>query len=461
MHHPSVLSRTSIPLCLAILSVLFVLSPTLKAEGNVSAVGQYNGAGGCAASSCHGSIQAKQVTRVLQNEYTTWVTRDKHSRAYDVLSSEVSRRIGRILDDSALDPKERVGPPNQSPKCLSCHSLAIPKEKQAQSFEAKDGVGCENCHGPASGWLGAHTARNWKHEDSVRLGMTDLRGLTGRTEVCLSCHLGTPDKFVDHEMIAAGHPDLTFDLELFSAVMPRHWSDPADKPWRGVQSVAVGDAVELRQSLLRLQRRASGNKWPEYGELDCFACHHSLTKPEDSWRQRQGYSGRQAGVAAWNESRYVVFRILARQMNSDAASRLDAEMAKLTRLMGQISGNRQEIADTAGRAAATAEQLSKEFDGGTYDRALALRMMRGVAADGNQISAKGERAAEQAVMTLDGLYTAYSGNSGNRDTPMAKAISNLFDLVNSPSAYNASNFAAQMQKASALLEEQRLASGTN
>jgi hypothetical protein len=34
--------------------------------------------------------------------------------------------------------------------------------------------------------------------------MYDTRNLEKRSEKCLTCHLGTADKFVDHEMIAAG-----------------------------------------------------------------------------------------------------------------------------------------------------------------------------------------------------------------------------------------------------------------
>jgi len=133
--------------------------------------------------------------------------------------------------------------------------------------------------------LGPHTTKDWPHEKSLQLGMYDTRDLIKRSERCLSCHLGTPEKFVDHEMIAAGHPDLTFELNLFSSVMPMHWKEPQDNAWRGVQVWSVGEAVQLQKGLERLARRASSASWPEYGELDCFACHHSLTKPEDSWRQ--------------------------------------------------------------------------------------------------------------------------------------------------------------------------------
>ena len=92
---------------------------------------------------------------------------------------------------------------------------------------------------------------------------------------------------------AAGHPDLVFELEAFSAAMPRHWKETADADaYKPVRTFAVGQLVHLRASLDRLARRVKGPVWPEYAELDCFACHHSLTRAEDSWRQAQGYENR-------------------------------------------------------------------------------------------------------------------------------------------------------------------------
>ena len=66
-------------------------------------------------------------------------------------------------------------------------------------------------------------------------------------------------------MIAAGHPDLYFELDSFSAVEPRHWKTPREsapgKPvedgaWSGVRDWSAGQAVQLRASLERLSWRA-------------------------------------------------------------------------------------------------------------------------------------------------------------------------------------------------------------
>ncbi len=403
-------------------------------------IGKYNGPGGCAASSCHGSIAPKTVLRIPQNEYSIWAGQDKHARAYQVLSNDVSIRMGRILNLKST--------PDQSEKCLACHALSVPPDQRAQTFDIGEGVSCEHCHGPASGWLGAHTVKDWETktaDQKASLGMWDLRDLAVRSHNCLHCHVGTPEKSVDHQMIAAGHPDLTFELNLFSAVMPRHWNDAKDIPWLGTKEWAVGQGTQLRDSLQRLARRAHSSTWPEYAELDCFACHHSLTAPKDSWRQNAGYAGRAPGVPAWNSAHFVVFRYAAMETDSATARQLESEIASLSGLMGQLTGDREQIAASADRAANLAHSLAGELNGRSYDRAFTLQVMRRIVSDSRAISQQGQRAAEQAAMSLDSLYNVCKQNGApNRD--LQNEIAALFAQVQNPSAYDAPAFAAQLQR---------------
>ena len=296
------------------------------AEGDSA---KYIGPGSCAATSCHGSVKPVADSRILQNEYSTWIIKDKHSKAYQALTGEIGERMARILK---LGTKAEG-----APKCLACHSLSTTPAQRGRPFEIGEGVSCENCHGPSSGWLGPHTERQWTHDKSLALGMVNTRSVIHRTEKCLECHLGSREKFVDHEMIAAGHPDLYFELDSFSAVEPRHWKTPRETApgksaeegaWVGVRDWSTGQAVQLRASLERLSWRAKGERydkkdvWPEYSELSCVACHHALGPAKDSWRQAHEYTGRRPGDPAWNTSRYAVFRLMAKQVDPAAAQEL-------------------------------------------------------------------------------------------------------------------------------------------
>ncbi len=416
----------------------------LAVAASAQQVGQYSGPGSCAASNCHGSVTPRTATPVRQNEYSIWAAQDKHAKAYAVLSNPVSLRIGKIL--------KLATPPNQAEKCRACHTLDVAADKRAQTFQGEEGVSCENCHGPAVGWLGPHTTRGWTREQSIKLGQYETRDLLARSERCMTCHVGTPEKRVDHEMIAAGHPDLTFELDTFSTVMPRHWRFPTEgDSWAGVQEWGIGQAVQLREALNRLSRSAAGKSWPEFAELDCFACHHNLTSPKDSWRQASGYQGRTPGAPAWNASRYMVFRHLVEQVNADSSRQLDAELEKVATLVGS-GADKEQIAAAAKKASGLAEQIAQQLRSQQYNRDLSARVMQSIAADGNPIAEQGERSAEQAAMALDAISIAYQKNEKIANEPeLRAAITRLFDQLQNPSVYNAPMFAAQMQKVKTLL----------
>src|ERR1700728_2945031 len=289
--------------------LLTAVSPSIAVAQSGAAAspgaGKYTGPGSCASTACHGAITPQNINEVLQNEYSIWIVQDKHARAYNALTGAVGERMAGILGLSKAET---------APKCLACHALNPPAELRSRTFDLSEGVSCDSCHGPASGWLGPHTERNWTHAQSAAVGMVDTRDIAKRTQKCLSCHLSSEEKFVDHEMIAAGHPDLFFELASFSAAMPRHWEVPGgagettgSEPWDDGRELITGQAVELRESMVRLARRPKAKNWPEFSEMQCYACHHSLTQPEQSWRQARGYPGRRPGDPPWNAARYAVF----------------------------------------------------------------------------------------------------------------------------------------------------------
>jgi Cytochrome c554 and c-prime len=441
-----------------LLCALLCMAASLPAAENEPI--KYIGPGSCAATSCHGSVKPIDGSRILQNEYSTWIIKDKHSKAYQALTGDVGERMARILKLGAKA--------EESPKCLACHALYTTPEQRGRAFEISEGVSCENCHGPASAWLGPHTTRDWPHEKSVTLGMRDTRSVIHRTEKCLECHLGTKEKFVDHEMIAAGHPDLYFELDSFSAVMPRHWKTPResapgkpveDAAWVGVRDWSAGQAVQLRAAMERLTWRSKGERfdkkdvWPEYSELSCFACHHSLGPAADSWRQVHGYTGRRPGDPAWNGSRYAVFRLLAKEVDATGAQELDRQLEAVANEMSKLNPDRNAVAAAATAAAPVAQRFAERLAAMPYDQALAMRTMQRITDEAESISLADERAAEQSTMALDSLYIAYSKSAKPANAAEVRAgINGLFQQLENPSAYNADQFAAALRRIRTMLQ---------
>jgi hypothetical protein len=243
--------------------------------------------------------------------------------------------------------------------------------------------------------------------------------------------------------------------------MPRHWKTPRESApgvsaetdaWSGVREWGTGQAVQLRASMDRIAWRAKGKYWPEYSELQCFACHHSLTAPEQSWRQERGYAGRRPGDPPWNGSRYIVFRELAHQVDNELSSRLDEQVAQLVKSLSQLNPDRDAVAAASASAAALSNQLVTRIEAQRYDAAMILRLLQRISDDAVEISNEGERAAEQAAMAFDSLFIAYSRTEKIANAAEVRAaINGLFQQLENPSNYNPSDFSHQMRKVGSLL----------
>lgn len=245
------------------------------------------GPGSCSSSNCHGDIKPRNSSDVLQNEYTTWSKHDRHSRAYLTLLNSDSKKIASNLGikDAAKDPL-----------CLSCHATYLSDSfKKGERFRLEDGVTCESCHGAASGWLESHSVTGTTHADNLRNGLKDIVSPDKRAELCLSCHYGNEEKTVNHNLYGAGHPRLSFELDTFGILQPKHWVVDKDyeerkAPYIAVQTWLVGQAYQADAYLKALSssKRSKNGQFPELSLFDCFSCHHNLA--EDQWKKRS-YGG--------------------------------------------------------------------------------------------------------------------------------------------------------------------------
>lgn len=250
--------RWMAPVSVALLALAAGLLPSgARAQEPKADEELHLGAGSCAAQACHGGAsEARQ-------EYKIWATRDRHSRAYEVLTGELGRRIGTRL---GLEP-------TGAPECLSCHGTT--GVKTAATFDPGDGVSCELCHGGAQKWLGAHVSPAWKKltpAAKAERGFKDLTTPAKRVESCVGCHVAGRGRDITHAIMAAGHPPLVFDAARFLDDMPPHWTDEQDlrvATWvEGLKAnaAAVLDHVE----------RTARNGAPDFTVFDCYSCHHPI-----------------------------------------------------------------------------------------------------------------------------------------------------------------------------------------
>jgi len=404
--------------------------------------GMFVGVASCAGSGCHGSTQPLKATDVLQNEYFTWLNRDKHAQAYNVLFSDRSARVARNMKLRGKAFEERI--------CLECHSTWVPESRQAVRLDREDGVQCEACHGPSGGWRSQHTDSGWTHADSVKAGMRDLRSIDVRGSLCLTCHQGDSSKSVDHELIAAGHPILTFELDNYSESMPPHWMRFEEKRNRegmrdthGVRQWATGQAVAFREGLEALAHHARGDKWPEFAVMSCFNCHHDLKS--SLWRQERGYRLR-AGLPAWSPQRWAVLKhVVAASAPAERAA-LEQNVSRLAAAVAKMNDPKA-VSDIATATARIIDRVIPQIEAVRWDQARVRKMMATIAADRESLIASDIHSAEQAALALQSLATYLAREDPQvRRGAMMQTIDELFKELEDQGNYDPNRFAQRLER---------------
>ena len=128
---------------------------------------------------CHGED-------AIGNQYKLWQA-SPHAKAVRMLHSERAREIAKKIS---------IKEPHNSNKCLKCHTTGKGKVDSLRS----EGVGCEACHGPGSGYQSAGNHVNYSdptrlkgYQKAISRGMYPILSITGthlknRERLCKSCH---------------------------------------------------------------------------------------------------------------------------------------------------------------------------------------------------------------------------------------------------------------------------------
>ena len=425
--------------------------------------GFYLGPTACGSSSCHGSVEPRKTLGVRQDEYFIWQKKDLHARADGVLYNDRSRVIARRL---------HIGDAGRSQLCLTCHALSVPARLQRGPLELEDGISCEGCHGAASGWFEGHRSESWTHQQSVAAGMTDLRDVQVRANLCLSCHLGGPGRSVNHDLIAAGHPQLAFELDNYSEGMPAHWLPFADRPpgeserdTHGARAWAVGQAAGFRAGLEQIARRARGDRgapgdgdargggeppWPEFSELSCDSCHHALA--QERWRTAPDRPGR-PGLPRVSPARYAILRHLVAVAAPERQAALDEGLERLADQLGRLGTPPAEVAAAAERLSRETAELIPRLDRLTWDEALVRRLLLAVAEDRGGYETADYASAQQAALAVQTLVSQLlAGRRGRVHTGLAGVAESLAAELQNPYAYDPGRFAERLAQLSRQLQ---------
>src|SRR5205814_10148228 len=107
--------------------------------------------------------------------------------------------------------------------------------------------------------------------------------------------------------------------------------------------------------------------------------------------------GRRPGDPAWNASRYAVFRLLAKQMDTANAQELDRQMLHVSEEMSKLNPDRSAVAAAASLAVPLAQRIAERLAALPYDQALVLRLLERIPEIGRASCRERGRASVSAV----------------------------------------------------------------
>ena len=363
----------------------------------------------CASSLCHGSVRLWKDSNVLQNEYLTWSRIDKHARAYNVLLNARSQRIAKNLNLKQ--------PAHESKICLDCHAHVVSADRRGERFKLTDGVTCEACHGPSEKWVKTHVepgdSATAQHAANIDDGMYPTSDAAARAKLCMSCHYGNQDKLVTHRIMGAGHPRMSFELDTFTEIAPKHFVVDKDygerkKIWDGAKTWAIGQALAVSETMniLADPKRGRDGVFPELVLFDCHACHHPMS--ENRWKPKTAFGPSiSPGLVRLNDSNMLMLRAITRAIDPKLGERVAAQTQKLHRA---IAGEGDAFAE-----AAALKKLAQEtvpvMSATTFSNRTMGAVLSQLIDDGIQGAYSDYAAAEQATLAIGsvGSYLAKQG----------------------------------------------------
>lgn len=198
-------------------AAIWNVSPTTYAQAPTTL-----GNGTCGGSECHANVELTWLTSKPggQEHYASF---RKLKQARDN-SEKYTKAVGLAKFD---DP---------AGMCVKCHATYLVK---AQTF---DGVGCESCHGAASGYRDFHSKNSKDRAGSINRGMRDLlRKPNNWIGVCQDCHvLGTKYE----ALIDAGHKDgARWKVSQKYVSIQAHWKETTTYTVAQIAEAAAGKPV--------------------------------------------------------------------------------------------------------------------------------------------------------------------------------------------------------------------------
>ncbi len=305
----------------------------------------------------------------------------------------------------------------------------------------REGVGCESCHGPAAQWIEPHRTDSWKRlseQAKAAKGMTPTRSLPSRASLCTGCHVGGLAGDVNHDLIAAGHPRLSFELTTYLEAIPAHWDTLAerrDRPSFEAEAWAFGQVATVQDALGLLVRRANAAKgavqaglWPEFAEYSCSSCHHEISAELPPSPSHPVSGGQTAGNPRWGTWSFSMARALDMPKQNDH----DDPLETLVRLMNDLDARPDEAVRLALAAQAMfSERIAQPGPTIGFDREKVLVLLARASDPKALTPDAGWDRNAQVMLALRSLGDALEALGSPPNVEMTTALDEMKRLVDS------------------------------
>jgi len=387
------------------------------------------GVASCASSLCHGSVTANPNYKVPLNEFVTWSHQDAHAKAFQALTSANGRSIAAKLGLASAESAK---------VCLDCHSDNVAPAQRGAKFSPTDGVGCEACHGGAERWIASHATAKATYQGDVGAGLYPTANLADRAALCESCHVGNADKRATHDIMGAGHPRLSFELDTYLALEPPHYTVDVNyrrrKPaYTHAQTWAVGQlqASVLQLELLQGEFVHKSAVFPELSLFNCSACHDSsMQRPE--WRRRALTQLTAPGMVPLNDAYWRMSWLIARALDPQEGARL---LERAQALQRAVLVSREQIAAEARELDGIVNRLERRVAGESWTATQASSVLQNILQAGSDGEFRDYLGAEQAVMAAELLLI-----DAGQATRLRPQLDTLYRLVKDVDAYRSADF---------------------
>ena len=390
----------------------------------------YTSAASCSASACHGG----GAVGTRGSEHSTWAPEvrphsdhDPHSKAYRVLFNPDSVRIAKWLGGGAA---------HENVLCLKCHAPAGVNVPEARA----EGVGCSACHGAGEKWLTSHYLPDWKaksNREKWSEGFVPTKNLTARISNCATCHVGSADREVNHDLIAAGHPRLAFEYTRFhfSGTYRKHWEEKTRQPEFEVQAWVIGQAATARAAVDVLHGRAVKAKaekavWPEFAGFSCYACHQTIGDKEVKGT---------LGKPEWEVFHTAALDVAAARSHlllPDVNAPQLVKFAELKKMMGSANAKPVEVESLAAAARAELDAWLAEMQAGEDASPRSSAVLEPIDASLFQRGAAAKEWDSLAAHYLGGAAMYHAAGGEKTHPPMKRPLAAIRDELRFPPSFN-------------------------